>query len=89
MLFTALELETDAFFSTISERRYQEILKQQSVIISELSATHSWVDGFPISHDKQRTDIFSALQRAAKHFRSHANQQKIKPEEEEYGYISN
>ena len=73
MLFAALELESDVFWTTISPGGYTIAVTRHLNAIKSLTKSSAWLHTFPTSADPALNDIFEATMRATrlhKHYES-------------------
>ena len=75
MLYAALEIESDAFWSSISEKGYKAAVDRQLRVCKSLHTSHTWLNTFPSSQDPVLAESFQGVARAIKFSKTHAKQQ--------------
>lgn len=76
MLYSALEIESDAFWMSISSSGFKVIISRRVEMLLSITKTSAWMSAFPIGASPALAEMFQAMQRAVKFRKMHVDQQK-------------
>ena len=75
MLHAALEIESDAFWTSITTSGFKTVIARYAKASKSLTTSHSWLERFPAADNVHLADTFQAIIRAIKWNKLHVKQQ--------------
>lgn len=76
MLYSALEIESDAFWQAITSNGFKAIISKRTAALLSITKTSAWMSAFPASDNPLLAEIFQAMQRAVKYWKVHNRTQR-------------
>lgn len=75
MLFTAIEMENEVFWRSMTSARYADYISSRVEHLKRMSTTSAWMSAFSVSPEPDIAAVYKLMQKAVKYRSVHQREQ--------------